>query len=193
MVSIFAGSVRSVTMAFKIQPCGIPGPVEIIPDIYGDERGFFLETFKASGFQSVLGGSHIVQVNHSLSRRHVLRGLHLQREPAAQGKIVTVVSGQVFDVAVDVRPSSENFGRWVGVNLDAKKKNMMVIPRGFAHGFCVLSDEAQIIYYCTDNEYSPEHEQTVLWNDPDIGIEWPVTDPILSERDKQGKMLKELC
>lgn len=166
--------------------------VKIIePRVFGDDRGFFLETYEKKRYQELLGTDlEFVQDNHSRSGKNVLRGLHFQREKP-QGKLVRVVSGSVFDVAVDIRPESSTFGKWVGVVLSAENKNQLWIPPGLAHGFCVLSDTADFEYKCTDYYY-PEFEGCLLWNDPQVGIEWPLESPLLSEKDKIGLPLTKL-
>lgn len=166
--------------------------VKIIePKVFGDERGFFLETFEKKRYQEMLNISlDFVQDNHSRSTKDVLRGLHFQKINP-QGKLVRVVSGAVFDVAVDIRPDSKTYGKWVGVELSAENKNQLWIPPGLAHGFCVLTDTADFEYKCTDYYY-PEHEGCLLWNDETVGIEWPVINPKLSEKDKKGLTLADL-
>jgi dTDP-4-dehydrorhamnose 3,5-epimerase len=168
----------------KVIPTPIPDVLILEPKVFGDERGFFLESFNARGFCGAVGGDIcFVQDNHSRSRRGVLRGLHYQiRQP--QGKLVRVASGRVFDVAVDLRKSSPTFGRWTGAELSADNHRQMWIPAGFAHGFLVLSDTADFLYKTTAY-YAPEHERSVAWNDPAIGIDWPAeTAPVLSAKDK---------
>jgi dTDP-4-dehydrorhamnose 3,5-epimerase len=175
----------------KAVPTSIPDVLIFEPRVFGDERGFLLVSWNARNFCDAVGGDvTFVQDNHSRSRRGVLRGLHYQiRQP--QGKLVRVASGRVFDVAVDVRKSSSTFGRWVGVELSADNHRMLWIPPGFAHGFLVLSDSADFLYKTTDH-YAPEHERTVAWNDPAIGIDWPVEmEPVVSEKDKFGVALDE--
>lgn len=168
--------------------------VKIIqPKIYGDERGFFLETFEKRRYQSILGiDLDFVQDNHSRSRQHVLRGLHFQRNNP-QGKLVRVVRGAVYDVAVDIRRDSPTYGLWHGAILSEENKTQMWIPPGLAHGFLVLSDVADFEYKCTDY-YNPTDEGCLLWNDPDVGIKWPTTSEaiLLSEKDSNGKRLQEL-
>lgn len=161
------------------------------PKIFGDSRGFFLETFEKKRYQEMLEiDLDFVQDNHSRSSKNVLRGLHFQtRNP--QGKLVRVVRGEVFDVAVDIRPESPTFGQWEGVLLNEENKTQFWIPPGLAHGFVVLSDIADFEYKCTDY-YNPANEACLIWNDPDVGISWPVDSPNLSEKDKLGKTLKEL-
>lgn len=166
--------------------------VKIIePKIFGDSRGFFLETFEKKRYQEMLEiDLDFVQDNHSRSSKNVLRGLHFQTSNP-QGKLVRVVRGEVFDVAVDIRPESPTFGQWEGVLLNEENKTQFWIPPGLAHGFVVLSDIADFEYKCTDY-YNPANEACLIWNDPDVGISWPVDCPKLSEKDKLGKTLKEL-
>lgn len=166
--------------------------VKIIqPKVFGDERGFFLETFEHNRYQKMLNiDLCFVQDNHSRSSKGVLRGLHFQTQNP-QGKLVRVVRGEVFDVAVDIRPDSPTFGQWEGVLLSEDNKKQFWVPPGLAHGFVVLSDVADFEYKCTDY-YNPAHEACLLWCDPDVGIEWPCDAPLLSEKDKLGKSLKEL-
>ncbi|BBQ88595.1 dTDP-4-dehydrorhamnose 3,5-epimerase [Raoultella planticola] len=166
--------------------------VKIIqPKVFGDARGFFVETFEKKRYQEMLNiNLDFVQDNHSRSTKGVLRGLHFQTQHA-QGKLVRVVRGEVFDVAVDIRPDSPTFGQWEGVILSEENKTQFWIPPGLAHGFVVLSDIADFEYKCTDY-YNPGFEGCVVWNDTDIGIDWPEKNPLLSEKDKQGKTLKEL-
>lgn len=169
----------------------IDGVKVIQPKVFGDARGFFLETFEKKRYQEILDiDLDFVQDNHSRSARGVLRGLHFQRINP-QGKLVRVVRGEVFDVAVDIRPESPTYGTWEGVSLSEENKTQFWIPPGLAHGFVVLSDTADFEYKCTDY-YNPAHEGCLLWNDPVIGIEWPIGAPLLSEKDKLGKLLKEL-
>ena len=163
----------------------------IKPKVFGDERGFFMETYKKEDFEKAGIKGEFVQDNHSRSRYGVLRGLHFQKEPYAQAKIVRCVRGVIFDVAVDLRRDSPTFGKWVGVILSEFNKHQLYIPRGFAHGFCVLSEVAEVVYK-VDNKYAPDYEGGVIWNDEDIGIEWPIDEPILSEKDKKWPTLKEL-
>lgn len=175
----------------KAAPTAIPDVVMFEPDIFGDERGFFLESWNEQKFRGAAGvDARFVQDNHSRSRRGVLRGLHYQiKRP--QGKLVRVVRGRVFDVAVDLRKSSPTFGRWVGTDLAEDNCRQLWIPSGFAHGFLVLSEIADFLYKSTDY-YAPEHERCILWNDPAIGIEWPTDhEPTLSAKDRAGKLLRE--
>lgn len=168
----------------------IPDVLILEPKVFGDERGFFLETYNKRAFREATGlDVDFVQDNHSSSRRGVLRGLHYQVRQA-QGKLVRVISGEVFDVAVDLRRSSPAFGKWTAVRLDAASKRMAWIPAGFAHGFLVLSDHAECVYKTTDY-YAPEHERTLLWNDPQLGIRWPLEgEPMLADRDRRAPSLK---
>ncbi|EIC86095.1 dTDP-4-dehydrorhamnose 3,5-epimerase [Serratia sp. M24T3] len=166
--------------------------VKIIqPKVFGDSRGFFLETFEKKRYQEMLNiDLDFVQDNHSRSSKGVLRGLHFQTE-RPQGKLVRVVRGEVYDVAVDIRPDSASYGQWYGVLLSEENKTQFWVPPGLAHGFVVLSDVADFEYKCTDY-YAPELEGCLLWNDPQVGIEWPIEDPLLSAKDKLGKTLQEL-
>jgi len=170
----------------KATRLAIPDVVLIEPKVFGDDRGFFFESFNQARFDSAIGRKiSFVQDNHSRSAKNVLRGLHYQVRQA-QGKLVRVTQGTVFDVAVDIRQSSPTFGHWVGATLSAENKIQMWVPEGFAHGFITLSDSAEFLYKTTDY-YSPEHERAICWNDADIGIEWPISDePILSNKDQQA-------
>ncbi|MCQ4319461.1 dTDP-4-dehydrorhamnose 3,5-epimerase [Stutzerimonas stutzeri] len=169
----------------------IPDVLIIEPKVFGDERGFFYESFNAAAFEAATGlKRQFVQDNHSKSQRGVLRGLHYQIQQP-QGKLVRVVAGEVFDVAVDLRKSSPSFGRWFGTHLSAQNQRQLWIPEGFAHGFVVLSESAEFLYKTTDY-YAPAHERSLLWNDPQIGIDWPFTEPPqLSKKDIGGKLLSE--
>lgn len=164
------------------------------PKVFSDERGFFFESFNQKTFENAIGRAvNFVQDNHSKSSKAVLRGLHYQLPPMAQGKLVRVTVGEIFDVAVDVRKSSSTFGRWVGVVLSAENKKQFWIPEGFAHGFLTLSETAESLYKTT-NYYSPQHEKSISWNDKDIGINWPSVDvgPILSAKDISASMFRSL-
>ena len=174
----------------KVTPTRLPEVLLIEPKVFGDDRGFFFESWNEREFRSAGIDQRFVQDNHSKSARHVLRGLHYQiRQP--QGKLVRVVAGEIFDVAVDIRRSSPRFGQHVTVRLSAEKHNMLWVPIGFAHGFCVVSDSAEVVYKTTDL-YAPEHERTIQWNDPTIGIGWPISvPPILSAKDSKGMLLNE--
>lgn len=169
----------------------IPDVKIINPKVFGDQRGFFLETYEQKRYQEMLNiNLTFVQDNHSRSQKNVLRGLHFQKENP-QGKLVRVVRGEVFDVAVDIRKDSSTYGKWVGVVLSEDNKSQLWIPPGLAHGFLVLSDIADFEYKCT-NYYDPNSEGCLLWNDPTININWPITTPILSDKDRLGKTLQEL-
>ena len=174
----------------KTQSTQIPGVLIVEPTVFGDDRGFFLESFNEREMRNIGIDAHFVQDNHSRSQRNVLRGLHYQiNQP--QGKLVRVVSGKVFDVAVDVRRDSPAFGKWVGVELSAENKRMLWMPPGLAHGFVVLSESADFLYKATDY-YAQEFERTILWNDPDLAIEWPLAgQPILSSKDAAAKTFRE--
>ncbi|MBC7203208.1 MAG: dTDP-4-dehydrorhamnose 3,5-epimerase [Pusillimonas sp.] len=180
-----------------ITPTTLPGVLLIEPRVFEDTRGWFLESFNARQFELAIGvharaaGVHIqfVQDNLSHSKRHVLRGLHYQT-PQAQGKLVQVISGEIFDVAVDLRRSSRTFGQWVGHRLSAESHHQVWIPEGFAHGFLTLSDTASVLYKVT-NYYAPQCAHTLAWNDPALGIQWPLQgEPVLSEKDKQAVRLQ---
>ncbi|EGR4436200.1 dTDP-4-dehydrorhamnose 3,5-epimerase [Vibrio cholerae] len=172
----------------KVIETDIPDVKIIEPTVFGDERGFFMETWNQKRFEELVTGKPtlFVQDNHSKSKKGILRGLHYQTENT-QGKLVRVVSGEVFDVAVDIRKDSPTFGKWVGVYLSAENKRQLWVPEGFAHGFYVTSDEAEFVYKCTDY-YNPKAEHSLLWNDPDIAIVWPLsgTEPQLSVKDQLG-------
>ncbi|MBY6190505.1 dTDP-4-dehydrorhamnose 3,5-epimerase [Microbulbifer agarilyticus] len=175
----------------KIIETKIPDVKIIEPKVFGDERGFFLETFRQDFFSRECAERTFVQDNHSKSSQGILRGLHYQTQ-STQGKLVRVTAGEVFDVAVDLRRSSPTFGQWVGVFLNEENKRQLWVPEGFAHGFYVTSESAEFVYKCTDY-YAPEHEHSVRWDDPEIGIEWPLIDgekPQLSAKDADGKLLK---
>jgi dTDP-4-dehydrorhamnose 3,5-epimerase len=178
-------------MAIKVTATALPEVKLIEPKVFGDARGFFLESFNAREFaEKIEAGVEFVQDNHSRSARGVLRGLHYQIQHA-QGKLVRVVEGEVFDVAVDVRKSSSNFGKWEGVTLSGDNHRQLWIPPGFAHGFVVLSETAQFLYKTTDYWF-PEHERSIVWNDPAIGIEWPIDfEPLLAAKDAAGKRLAD--
>jgi dTDP-4-dehydrorhamnose 3,5-epimerase len=172
-------------------PTSIPDVLVIEPRVFGDARGFFYESWNRRAFSEAVGQDvEFVQDNHSASARNVLRGLHYQVRQT-QGKLVRVVAGEVFDVAVDLRRSSATFGRWVGERLSAQNRRMLWVPEGFAHGFVVLSDMAEFLYKTTDY-YAPEHERTLFWNDPAVGIEWPFSgEPLLKPRDAEGLPLAQ--
>ena len=172
----------------KVTPLAVPDVLLIEPKVFGDARGFFIESFNQRAFNEVTGlDVQFVQDNHSRSVRHVLRGLHYQLPPYAQGKLVRAVVGEVFDVAVDLRPDSPTLGRWAGAVLSAENKRQMWVPPGFAHGFLVLSEAAEFLYKTTDY-YAPEYERSIRWDDPDLGIDWPLEGaiPQLSGKDAQA-------
>ncbi|MBO1500779.1 dTDP-4-dehydrorhamnose 3,5-epimerase [Serratia proteamaculans] len=169
----------------------VAGVKLIEPKVFGDHRGFFIETFRKSRYQELLGiDAEFVQDNHSRSSQGVLRGLHFQTAKP-QGKLVRCVRGEVYDVVVDIRPDSPTFKKWVGVYLSEDNKNQLWVPPGLAHGFVVVSDSADFEYKCTDY-YDPSNEGCLLWNDPEVGVEWPVSEPLLSPKDLQGKLFREL-
>ena len=168
----------------------LPGVLILEPKVFGDERGFFMETWNATRYEELGLPARFVQDNLSYSARGVLRGLHFQN-PQPQGKLVSVLRGEVFDVAVDIRVGSPTFGEWTGVTLSAENKRQFYVPPDFAHGFLVTSEDALFFYKCTDY-YAPSAEGIVLWNDPDIGIEWPTDSPTLSGRDGEAPPLREI-
>jgi len=173
----------------KIIPTSIPDVLILEPTVFGDDRGFFFESFNQAWFEGAVGRKvHFVQGNHSRSVRNVLRGLHYQiKQP--QGKLVRVVHGEVFDVAVDIRKSSPTFGKWVGEILSAENKKQLWMPEGFAHGYVVLSNSADFLYKTTDY-WAPQHERCIIWNDLDLAIDWHTAEkPMLSVKDQQGKFL----
>ncbi len=178
---------------FEFTKLDIDGLYVIQPRVFGDSRGYFMETYNYNEFKNAGLGMVFVQDNQSKSRKGVLRGLHFQKQHP-QGKLVRVISGEVFDVAVDIRKGSRTFGKWQGVILSAENKKQFYIPEGFAHGFLVLSDEAEFVYKCTDF-YHPEDEGGIIWNDPDIGIKWPLENKnniILSNKDKLYQTIRYL-
>jgi len=169
----------------------IEGVIVLEPNVFSDARGFFLETYNEKIFAEVGIGERFVQDNQSHSKQRVLRGLHYQLENA-QGKLVRVLRGEIFDVAVDIRQGSKTFGKWIGVRLSSSDRRMIWIPRGFAHGFYTLSETADVAYKVT-HFYAPKQERTLLWNDPEVGVRWPLQgEPILSEKDQAGHLLKDL-
>ena len=170
-------------MPFTFRRLAIPEIVLIDPPIARDPRGFFLETYKRSEFAAAGIDEVFVQENHSSSERGVLRGLHYQKPPHAQSKLIRVLSGEIFDVAVDLRPDSPTAGRWVGTRLSSADRRMVYLPPWCAHGFCVVSDRAEVSYMMT-KEYAPAHESGFMWNDPRLAIDWPISSPTLSDRDK---------
>ena len=174
----------------KITQTRIPEVLIIEPDVFGDSRGFFMETWHARKYAELGLNVDFVQDNHSRSSKGILRGLHYQLKHP-QGKLVRVTNGAVFDVAVDVRKGSPTFGQWVSVELTGDNHKQFYVPPGFAHGFCVLSESADFLYKCTDF-YAPEYEHGILWSDPDIGIDWPASDFTISDKDAQNKLLRNM-
>jgi dTDP-4-dehydrorhamnose 3,5-epimerase len=171
-------------MPFTFERLAIPGIVLIEPHCAGDRRGFFMETYKRSAFAAAGIDEVFVQENQSASERGVLRGLHYQEPPYAQSKLIRVLNGEIYDVAVDLRFDSPTAGRWVGTRLSSANRRMVYLPEWCAHGFCVVSDHAEVAYMTT-KEYSPAHESGFLWNDPRLAIDWPIASPTLSERDQK--------
>lgn len=177
-------------MPFKFHQLVVPEVILVEPQRFGDPRGFFMETYQYETFVANGITPHFVQDNYSRSAKGVLRGLHYQKDPFAQGKLLLVVVGEIFDVAVDIRRGSPTFGQWVGEILSAENGRMLYVPPGFAHGFCVLSESADLTYKATDI-YKPETDRGIIWNDPQIGIEWPITAPTLSTKDVKLPPLAE--
>lgn len=177
-------------MPFTFSPTRIADVLVIEPRVFRDERGFFMETYKRSEFAAHGICEQFVQCNQSRSARGILRGLHFQKPPKAQGKLVRAVSGAIFDVAVDLRKGAPTYGQWIGVELTAANNKMLYAPAGFAHGFCVVSAEADIAYMTSD-EYAPAQEFGIAWDDPDLNIAWPVSSPQLSERDRRWPCLRD--
>jgi dTDP-4-dehydrorhamnose 3,5-epimerase len=177
-------------MGFTFERLALPGIILVKPKVYGDSRGYFMETHKQSSFRE--GGilENFIQDNQSSSARNVLRGLHYQKHPKAQGKLVRCIHGTIYDVCVDIRKSSPTYGKWVGEELSGTNHYMLYVPPGFAHGFVVLSEMAEMYYKCTD-EYAPELEGGIIWNDPDLAIDWKCKSPQLSARDLAHPRLKD--
>ncbi len=178
-------------MPFRFTPLEIPEVILVEPEVFADERGFFLEYYKQSDFFNGGIKEDFVQDNHSRSVKGVLRGLHYQKEPMAHGKLVRCIRGEIFDVVVDIRRDSPTFGKWISIVLSEENKRILYIPPGFAHGFQVISEVAEVIYKTT-KEYSPAHEAGIVWNDPYLAIPWPIKEPILSERDRRWPFFKDL-
>jgi dTDP-4-dehydrorhamnose 3,5-epimerase len=178
-------------MTFSFTRLSISEIVLIEPKLFHDTRGYFHENFKESEFSANGINLKFVQDNMSFSTKGVLRGLHFQKEPKGQAKLISVISGEIFDVAVDLRKDSKTFGKWISQILSNQNHKMLYIPEGFAHGFCTLSDTAHVLYKTT-NEYSFEHEQGIIWNDPDVLISWPIQNPLMSEKDKRLPTLQNL-
>ena len=178
-------------MTFRFQRLDISDVISIEPQPFSDNRGFFFESFKESEFTLNGIDKKFVQDNYSHSTYGVLRGLHYQKNPKVQAKLVMVLRGKVFDVAVDIRKNSPTFGKWVGEILSDENHKLIYIPEGFAHGFCVLSDCADVLYKVS-NEYSPKHEKGIIWNDPKINISWPIKNPIISNKDEELSTLQNI-
>ena len=178
-------------MPFRFSATDLPGMLLIEPSVFPDERGFFVETYKRSEFAAHGITEDFVQANQSRSSRGTLRGLHFQNPPQSQAKLIRSLDGKIYDVAVDMRRESPTFGKWQGLYLSAENSRMLYVPAGFAHGFCVLSDEAGFLYKCTE-VYSPADERGILWNDPALAIAWPVKTPLLSAKDQAYKCLADM-
>ena len=174
----------------KVTPAPLEGILLVDPDVHGDERGFFTESYQTDRYHQAGIAASFIQDNHSKSCQHTLRGLHAQLSHP-QSKLVRVVQGAVLDVVVDLRPNSPSFGQWFSIELSARNFRQIFVPIGFAHGFCVLSPTAEVEYKCSDI-YDPSQEICLRWDDPEVGIEWPTASPLLSEKDTQGKLLREL-
>ena len=174
----------------KVEKTQLPGVVILHPNVFADDRGFFMETYNQVFFGDQGLPDQFVQDNHSRSSKGVLRGLHYQY-PQWQGKLVRVINGEIFDVAVDIRRDSPDFGKWVGVYLSETNHQQLYVPPGYAHGFCVVSDVADVVYKCT-TVYKPQDDAAIRWNDSEIGIEWPVKNPLVSDKDRQAPLLSEI-
>lgn len=174
----------------KFLPTALPGVLLIEPDVFKDPRGFFLETYQEKKYAQAGIEERFVQDNHSRSEKNTLRGLHAQLS-SMQGKLVRVMRGEVFDVVVDIRRGSSTYKQWFGVNLSAENFRQLYVPVGFLHGFCVISDMAEVEYKCTDY-YDPANEVTLIWNDPDVAVRWPIVSPVLSKKDVAGKRWAEI-
>jgi dTDP-4-dehydrorhamnose 3,5-epimerase len=177
-------------MPFRFNPTDISGVIVIDPPVFPDDRGFFMESYKRSEFAAGGINETFVQCNQSKSARGILRGLHYQKNPKAQAKLVRALSGEIYVVAVDLRKGSSTYGKWTTVILSAENKKMLFVPVGFAHGLCVTSADAEMLYMTTE-EYAPDLEAGVLWDDPDLAIEWPVANPVLSARDRAWPRLRD--
>jgi dTDP-4-dehydrorhamnose 3,5-epimerase (EC 5.1.3.13) len=176
-------------LPFSFEGLEVPGVVLIRPKVFGDERGFFAETYKREEFEEAGIRGEFVQDNHSKSEYGVLRGLHFQRDPYSQAKVVRCIRGVIYDVAVDLRKGSDTFGRYIGVILSEYNMHQIYIPRGFAHGFLALSGVVEV-FYKQDNVYAPEYEGGLIWNDPGVNISWPIDDPVLAQKDQRWPALK---
>ncbi len=178
-------------MPFEFEKQEIPDVILIKPRVFNDERGFFMETYKHSDFVANGIIQHFTQDNHSKSDKNILRGLHFQTNPKSQAKILRCLSGEIYDIAVDLRKNSPTYKKWVGVILSEENKYQLYIPEGFAHGFLVLSEEAEVAYKAS-NEYSPKHDAGIRWNDPQISIDWRIKNPLVSEKDRNLPFLKDI-
>ena len=176
-------------MPFKFTKMAIPEVILVEAQAFPDERGFFMESYKASEFETNEIKTKFIQDNYSHSIKGVLRGLHYQKTPKAQAKLVMAIKGEIFDVAVDIRKGSPTYGKWVGEILSDQNHRLLFVPEGFAHGFCVLSDEADVVYK-VNSDYSAENDRGIIWNDSEIGVKWPVDKPIISKKDLQQPLLK---
>jgi dTDP-4-dehydrorhamnose 3,5-epimerase len=174
---------------FKFKKMDIPEVILVEAQAFPDERGFFMESFKESAFETNGINTKFVQDNYSHSIKWVLRGLHYQKDPKAQAKLVMVIRGEIFDVAVDIRKGSPTYGKWIGEILSEQNHRMLYVPEGFAHGFCALSNEADVLYK-VNSEYSAENDRGILWNDPDVRVKWPTDKPIVSKKDLEQPLLK---
>lgn len=177
-------------MPFEFRQLAIPGVILVTSKPILDNRGFFVELYKRSDFERAGIREHFVQDNFSRSSKGTLRGLHFQKHPKAQGKLVWCLRGAIYDVAVDLRLASPTYGKWVAAELSERNGTMLYVPPAFAHGFQVLSDSADVLYKCTE-EYSPAHDRGVLWNDPELGVTWPLADPLLSQKDRGLPLLRD--
>ena len=177
-------------MPFKFERLEIPEILLIEPMVFRDDRGFFMETYKKNDFKEFGIDNYFIQENHSLSTKGTLRGLHYQKEPMAQGKLVRVIKGKIFDVGVDIRKNSPTYGKYASRVLSSENRLMLYIPEGFAHGFCVLSDEAEVMYLTTE-VYSSECDRGIIWNDCELAIDWPIQNPIVSEKDANQPTLRD--
>jgi dTDP-4-dehydrorhamnose 3,5-epimerase len=178
-------------MPFSFKRLSIPDIILVVPQSFSDDRGFFFESFKESEFLSRGIDKKFIQDNFSHSIRGVIRGLHFQKTPKAQAKLVSVLKGEIFDVVVDIRKNSPTYGKWVSEILSENNYKLLYIPEGFAHGFCVISEEADVLYKIS-NEYSPEHEHGIIWNDPKLNIDWPISKPIVSSNDSKLPLFENL-
>ncbi len=178
-------------MSYAFTKLRIPDVIMVEPQIFPDNRGKFFETYKESIFRENGLDTKFVQDNYSQSTKDVIRGLHFQKSPKAQAKLITTLKGKIFDVAVDIRKNSPTFGQWIGEILSEENHKSLYVPEGFAHGFCVLSDEASVLYK-VNNEYSNEFERGIVWNDPQINISWPINEPIMSKKDLEAPLLKNI-